>query len=26
LKVLVENYDLKAIGDPKEDIKEIMGS
>ncbi|MDI6643787.1 MAG: hydroxylamine reductase [Methanobacteriaceae archaeon] len=26
IKVLVENYDLKPIGDPKEDIKEIMGS
>ena len=26
IKVLVENYDLKPIGDPKEDIKEIMGT
>jgi hydroxylamine reductase len=26
LNVLVENYDLKPIGNPKEDIKEIMGS
>ena len=25
LKVLVENYDLKPIGDPEEDIKAIMG-
>jgi hydroxylamine reductase len=26
LNVLVENYGLKPIGDPEEDIKEIMGS
>lgn len=25
VNVLVENYDLKPIGDPKEDIKDIMG-
>ncbi len=25
LKVLVENYDLKPIGDPEKDIKDIMG-
>ncbi|WP_414470558.1 hydroxylamine reductase [Methanobacterium sp. ACI-7] len=25
LNVLVENYDIKVIGDPKEDIKTIMG-
>lgn len=25
LKVLVENYDIKPIGDPEEDIKDIMG-
>jgi hydroxylamine reductase len=26
LNVLVENYGLKPIGDPEEDIKKIMGS
>ncbi|MGC9516687.1 MAG: hydroxylamine reductase [Methanomicrobiales archaeon] len=26
INVLVENYDLKPIGDPKEDIKEILGN
>jgi len=25
LKVLVENYDLRLIGDPEEDIKQILG-
>ena len=25
LNVLVENYDIKTIGDPKEDIKTILG-
>ncbi|AEG19159.1 hydroxylamine reductase [Methanobacterium paludis] len=25
LKVLVENYDLKPIGDPEQDIKDILG-
>jgi len=26
LKVLRENYDLRLIGDPEEDIKEILGA
>lgn len=26
LKVLIENYDLRLIGDPEEDIKQILGT
>jgi len=26
LKVLIENYDLRLIGDPEEDIRQILGT